>query len=284
MRRDARPAAVRSEKRNRNVPPADLARLVALSGSSQDKARTLRGDVLDGVPQVVQAPQQGGLRGLRELAARDALLQGLGLRGRGRRAAGRGDARARLESASGGSAVRPPGTERSRARVRDGVGTRAALDARGNGRRPARRVTSWRRLCSRRGNTRAAWCGQWPTLESRHVNTSEPRESALLEIRDPNARKSDFHPRRMALESRAARGTARVVAFVLPKRTSDATPGDARGSPTRRDTVASGSIAVSRFSHGARLGRDRQSGGGERGSPPGRRRKRFIHFVPAEAD
>ena len=64
--------------------------------------------------------------------------------------------------------------------------------------------------------------------------------------------------------------------FFVPLRQSstrgearDVTPGDARGSPTRRDTVASGSIAVSRFSHGARLGRDRQSGGGERGSPQG---------------
>ena len=165
----------------------------SVSGSSQDKARTLRGDVLDGVPQVVQAPQQGGLRGLRELAARDALLQGLGLRGRGRRAAGRGDARARLESASGGSAVPTRHRAQSRARSRRRGDARGAGRARERPRRPARRVTSWRRLCSRRGNTRAAWCGQWPTLESRHVNTSEPRESALLEIRDPNARKSDFH-------------------------------------------------------------------------------------------
>ena len=166
----------------------------SVSGSSQDKARTLRGDVLDGVPQVVQAPQQGGLRGLRELAARDALLQGLGLRGRGRRAAGRGDARARALRARAedppcahpapSAVARAFATAWGRARRWTRAGTAEATGA-------ASGIMAAPVLTSRKHSRGVVW--SVPTLESRHVNTSEPRESALLEIRDPNARKSDFH-------------------------------------------------------------------------------------------
>ena len=197
--------------------------------------------------------------------------------GRGRRAAGRGDRARAPRDPSLAEGRRAPTRHRAQSRARSRRRGRArAGRARGTAEATGAARTSWRRLCSRRGNDSRGVVWSVANREPRHVNTSEPRESALLEIRDPNARKSDFHQvaNGTGVEStRGERSRRRVRSPETHERRH--TPGDARGP--RRDEIPSrpGRSRCRDSRMGLDLGVTGRAAVGSAG-PPRRRRKRFA--------